>query len=185
MKKPSEDDTLHRLNHLKTDVFSIRHYYRASMLRAKQELMELLLKYHGPEDQWKQQVQDLAELKAKVAAEGDHTLVSIMESRNAVPAYARGTQRFDYGRVGQINYQMVLNRKKSCDRVGGGGDRKSERVEAINKAKAHPKLEYEVIKAQPAYDDILRHHNANDEDDLTLKVTFLRIIQRLIYHKDA
>ncbi|KAL1882871.1 cat eye syndrome chromosome region, candidate 2 [Diaporthe australafricana] len=182
-KKASEDDIIRRLNRLKTDVFPIWHRNQRSFLRERQELMELFLKHHGPEGEWKQQAQDFADLKAKVAAEGDHTLVSIMDSRNQIPAQASGTQLFDYGRAGQIRYQMDLSRNIQ-DGVGVLADRKSGRVEAINKAKAHPRPAYEVIPAQPAYGQT-RHHNANDEDDLTLKVTFLRIVQRLMNHKDA
>lgn len=134
--------------------------------------MAVFSKYNGSEGIRQRYNQEYEEIKARISASDDKSLLEDVElyQATAQPSYPLIWKTFSYGAVGSILYRM-----KAPD--------ESDSVKNMRMAKA----ELPVINLVPLGTDggMPHHHNMNPDDDLSLNPTLLQLLQRLIDHEDA
>ncbi|KAJ0115752.1 hypothetical protein J7T55_010575 [Diaporthe amygdali] len=176
----SAEERLRRLDHLKAEIIPFWHRWAGIEQKEKEDFMAVFLKYNGSDGIKTRLAEDYDEMEARTTDRGDYKLIEMMNCRYGTPSLRARKQSFLYDNRSYIEYDIEPDSKNNHRK----GTRQSDRAKAIEDEQAHPKPPFNVHILEPEITEP-HHNNANDEDNLDLKLPLLRIIHRLMNHKDA
>lgn len=132
--------------------------------------MAIFLKYHGPDGIAKRYSEELKEMKTRITDADDGILFAAMETIRRNPISTGSKQKFYYGPLGSISYNIKLDTD----------DDSSQMDMAERSIAERPKPVIDIVPFGGQVNGVPHHHNMNPDDDLSLKDNLLDILRTLM-----